>query len=73
VISPEAQEKPVRRLRLPIPFVCGTDYFQVNQCVEDAYQTTSLQPSHQQQLEHPQFNSDRERFLENVWNRCPII
>lgn len=73
VISPEAQENPVRRLRLPIPFVCGTDYFQVNQCVEDAYQTTSLQPNHQQQLEHPQFNFDRERFLENVWNRCPII
>jgi SagB-type dehydrogenase family enzyme len=72
VISGEVQEKPVRRLRLPIPFVCGTDYFQVNHCVEDTYQTTSLQPSHQQKLEHPQFNFDRERFLENVWNRRSI-
>ncbi len=52
VISTRSARKPVRRLRLPIPFVCGTDYFQVNQYVEDAYQTTSLQSSHQQQLEH---------------------
>lgn len=72
MISGEAQEKPVRRLRLPIPFVCGTDYFQANQFLEDAYQATSLQPSHQQQLEHPQFNFDRERFSENVWNRRSI-
>ena len=72
VISGEVQEKPVRRLRLSIPFVCGTDYFQVNHCVEDTYQTTSLQRSHQQKLEHPQFNLDRERFLENVWNRRSI-
>jgi SagB-type dehydrogenase family enzyme len=72
VISGEAQETPVRRLRLPIPFVCGTDYFQANQFIEDAYQATSLQPSHQQKLEHPQFNFHRERFSENVWNRRSI-
>lgn len=72
MISGEVQEKPVRRLRLSIPFVCGTDYFQVNHCVEDTHQTTSLQRSHQQKLEHPQFNLDRERFLENVWNRRSI-
>ena len=52
---------------LPIPFVCGTDYFQVNQCVEDIYKTTSLQPSYQQKLEHPQFNFHRERFLKERW------
>ncbi|MBD2695024.1 SagB/ThcOx family dehydrogenase [Anabaena catenula] len=72
VISGEVQEKPVRRLRLQIPFVCGTDYFQVNQFVEDAYQATSLQPSHQQNLANPQFNFDRKRFFENVWNRRSI-
>ncbi|NES99402.1 MAG: SagB/ThcOx family dehydrogenase [Sphaerospermopsis sp. SIO1G1] len=71
-ISGEIEEKPVRRLRLPIPFVCGTDYFQVNQFVEDAYQATSIQPSHQQKLDYPKFNFHRERFLENVWNRRSI-
>ncbi|WP_353932351.1 SagB/ThcOx family dehydrogenase [Okeanomitos corallinicola TIOX110] len=72
VISGEVQAKPVRRLRLSIPFVCGTDYFQVNQFVEDAYKATSMQPSHQQKLDHPQFNFHRQRFLENVWNRRSI-
>ncbi|MBE9054915.1 SagB/ThcOx family dehydrogenase [Sphaerospermopsis sp. LEGE 08334] len=72
VISGETQEKPVRRLRLSIPFVCGTDYFQANQFIEDAYQATSMQPSHQQKLEHPQFNFHRERFFESVWNRRSI-
>jgi SagB-type dehydrogenase family enzyme len=72
LICGQAQEKPVRRLRLSIPFVCGTDYFQAHQFIEDAYQATSMQPSHQQQLEHPQFNFDRERFLENVCNRRSI-
>ncbi|MGM3306186.1 SagB/ThcOx family dehydrogenase [Anabaena sp. WFMT] len=72
VISGETQEKSVRRLRLPVPFVCGTDYFQANQFIEDAYQATSWQPSHQQHLEHPQFNFHRERFSENVWNRRSI-
>ncbi|MBK1989472.1 nitroreductase family protein [Sphaerospermopsis aphanizomenoides BCCUSP55] len=72
MISGEAQEKSVRRLRLSIPFVCGTDYFQAHPFLEDAYQATSVQPSHQQPLEHPQFNFDRKRFLENVWNRRSI-
>jgi SagB-type dehydrogenase family enzyme len=72
MISEEEQEKPVRPLRLPIPFVSRTDYFQANQFLEDAYQATSLQPSHQQQLEDPQFNFDREQFSENVWNRRSI-
>ncbi|MEA5620532.1 SagB/ThcOx family dehydrogenase [Cronbergia sp. UHCC 0137] len=72
VISGEVKEKQIRRLRLPIPFVCGTDYFQANQFIEDAYQATSLQSSHQKALEHFQFNLNRERFFENVWNRRSI-
>lgn len=72
VISGETQAKKIRRLRLSIPFVCGTDYFQGNQFIEDAYQATSMQPSHQQNLEHPQFNFHRERLFENVWNRRSI-
>jgi SagB-type dehydrogenase family enzyme len=72
MISEEEQEKPVRRLRLPVHFVSRTDYFQANQFLEDAYQATSLQPIYQQQLEHPQFDFDREWFSENLWNRHSI-
>jgi len=39
------QEKPVRRLRLKVPFVCGTDYFEANQLIEDSYQLTAVQQS----------------------------
>jgi len=38
----------------------------VNKCVEDVYQATSLQPSHQQKLEHPQFTAI---FTENGFLR----
>lgn len=72
VISGEAQEQKVRRLRLKVPFVCGTDYFEPNQFIEDVYQATSLQPSRQQQLKHPQFNFEQDKFLEAVWNRRSI-
>ncbi|TAE58765.1 MAG: SagB/ThcOx family dehydrogenase [Nostocales cyanobacterium] len=72
VIAGEVQETFSRRLRLSVPFVCGTDYFEVNQFVEDAYKATSMQPSHQHKLDHPKFNFHRDRFLENVWNRRSI-
>ncbi len=41
VISGEVQDKKVRRLRLKVPFVSGTDYFEPNQFIEDGYQATS--------------------------------
>ncbi|AFZ27462.1 nitroreductase family protein [Cylindrospermum stagnale PCC 7417] len=72
VISGEAQEKKVRRLRLKVPFVSGTDYFEPNQFVEDAYQATSVQPSRQQKLEYPQFDLCQDKFFEAVWNRRSI-
>ncbi|MBD2385283.1 nitroreductase family protein [Cylindrospermum sp. FACHB-282] len=72
VISGEAQEKKVRRLRLKVPFVSGTDYFEPNQFIEDAYQATSVQPSSQQTLEYPQFDLCQDKFVEAVWNRRSI-
>jgi SagB-type dehydrogenase family enzyme len=72
VISGEVQEKNVRRLRLKVPFVCGTDYFQPNKFIEDAYQATSVQTSRQQILKHPQFNFDQDKFFEAVWHRRSI-
>ncbi|MEC4815646.1 MAG: nitroreductase family protein [Scytonema sp. PMC 1069.18] len=71
-ISGEFQEKPVRRLRLNVPFVCGTDYFEANKFIEDGYQETALQPSSQKLLEYPQFCFDKEQFFQTVWNRRSI-
>ncbi|BAY13798.1 nitroreductase family protein [Calothrix sp. NIES-2098] len=68
-ISGEVQEKKIRHLRLQVPFVCGTDYFEANEFVESGYQKTSLQKSRQQKLLHPQFNFDKDKFFQTVWMR----
>jgi SagB-type dehydrogenase family enzyme len=71
-VSGELQDKKIRRLRLKVPFVCGTDYFESNQFIEDAYQATTLQKSRQQKLEYPQFNFDRDKFYQTVLARRSI-
>ncbi len=72
VISGEMQEKQVRRLRLEVPFVSGTDYFQPNQLIEDGYQATSLHTSQQQKLAQPELDFAQDKFWETVWNRRSI-
>ena len=71
-VSGELQDKKIRRLRLKVPFVCGTDYFESNQFIEDAYQATTLQKSRQQKLEYPQFDFERDKFYQTVWARRSI-
>ncbi|WP_414756396.1 nitroreductase family protein [Anabaena sp. CCY 9910] len=71
-ISGEIHEKQIRKLRLKVPFVCGTDYFEANQFIEDSYQATSVQPSHQQQLQQPCFDFEQDKFYQTVWNRRSI-
>ncbi|MBE8965442.1 SagB/ThcOx family dehydrogenase [Nostocales cyanobacterium LEGE 12452] len=71
-VSGEVQDKKMRGLRLKVPFVCGTDYFESNQFIEDAYQATTLQKSCQQKLEYPQFDFDRDKFYQTVWDRRSI-
>ncbi|OUL30469.1 nitroreductase [Nostoc sp. RF31YmG] len=68
-ISGEVQEKKIRHLRLKVPFVCGTDYFEANEFIEDGYQKTSLLKSRQHKLVHPQFNFDKDKFFQTVWMR----
>ncbi|WP_017716704.1 nitroreductase family protein [Kamptonema formosum] len=68
-ISGELQEKTVRKLRLKVPFVCGTDYFEQNKFVEEGYRETLLPASFAQKLEQPQFNFERERFSQTIWTR----
>jgi SagB-type dehydrogenase family enzyme len=71
-VSGEIQDKKIRRLRLKVPFVSGTDYFEPNQFIEDAYHATTLQKSRQQKLEYPQFNFDRDQFYQTIWDRRSI-
>ncbi|MBG1239849.1 SagB/ThcOx family dehydrogenase [Nostoc sp. NZL] len=71
-VSGEIQDKKIRRLRLKITFVSGTDYFESNQFIEDAYQATTLQKSRQQKLEYPQFDFDKDKFYQTIWNRRSI-
>ncbi|MEH2173530.1 nitroreductase family protein [Nostoc sp.] len=71
-VSGEIQDKKIRSLRLKVPFVSGTDYFESNQFIEDAYQATALEKSRQQKLEYPQFDFDRDKFYQTVWDRRSI-
>jgi SagB-type dehydrogenase family enzyme len=68
-IAGELKEKSVRRLRSPIPFVCGTDYFEPNAFVEAGYRDTVEVKSDRQLLLQPQFNYESERFLATILNR----
>ncbi|MEB3182589.1 MAG: nitroreductase family protein [Nostocaceae cyanobacterium] len=70
--SGELQEKRVRGLRLKVPFVSGTDYFEPNEFIENGYKETALQKSYQQQIEHPQFDFDKERFWHTILNRRSV-
>jgi SagB-type dehydrogenase family enzyme len=72
IISGKQQDKPVKRLRLQVPFVCGTDYFEAHQFIEDSYQLTASQTSRIKPLERPQFNFDQDKFRQTVWNRRSI-
>ena len=72
VISGEQQVKKVRRLRLKVPFVCGTDYFEPNQFIEEGYKATALQKSRQRQLEQPLFSFEQNKFSQTVQNRRSI-
>jgi hypothetical protein len=71
-ISGDVQEGKVRNLRLKVPFVCGTDYFEANQFLEEGYQKTSVQKSRQQELVFPQFDFDKDKFFQTVWMRRSI-
>jgi SagB-type dehydrogenase family enzyme len=71
-ISGEIQDKKLRRLRLKVPFVSGTDYFEQNQFVENGYQETAQAKSYQQPIQHPQFNFDKDKLFQTVWNRRSI-
>ncbi|MEB3279860.1 MAG: SagB/ThcOx family dehydrogenase [Lyngbya sp.] len=65
----ELKEKPTRRLRSPIPFVCGTDYFEANSIVEAGYKETLSPYSFHQTWKKPEFYYEPKKFLEVVFKR----
>ncbi|MEM1238814.1 MAG: nitroreductase family protein [Cyanobacteria bacterium P01_H01_bin.26] len=58
-----------REFRLPIPFVCGTDYFIPSVFMEQGYQTTLEPASPRQPLRTPAWHYDRPAFLEAIYQR----
>jgi SagB-type dehydrogenase family enzyme len=68
VIAGETKDKPVRKLRDPIPFVNATDYFEPNLFVETGYQETATRESAIFR-EIPQRTIYPNLTLENILNR----
>ncbi|MCU0536404.1 MAG: SagB/ThcOx family dehydrogenase [Hydrococcus sp. Prado102] len=62
----------MRKLRDPIPFVCGTDYFEPNFFIEEGYKNTALATSDRQEIKIPQFQFNKERWLESILNRRSV-
>ncbi|VXD12860.1 conserved hypothetical protein [Planktothrix serta PCC 8927] len=69
IIVGNLKEKQIRRLRSPIPFVCGTDYFEPNRFVESGYKQTLLTTNHQPEILQPQFNFEKTKLIESIQNR----
>ena len=69
VVVGEYEESNCRRLRLKIPFVPGTDYFEANDFIEQGYRDTLEQNSNCQPIIYPKFNYNRQKFLETVLRR----
>jgi SagB-type dehydrogenase family enzyme len=67
-VSGERKDKPVRKLRSPIPSVSGTDYFEPNRFVAAGYADT-LTPSATQPLHQPAVPLDRDRLLQAIQHR----
>ena len=76
VISGEIKEKSVKPLRSPLPFVCPTDYFEVNPFIEAGYKNTVLNDSDtnlffNQNINSkiPEFNYQHQQFLQTIITR----
>lgn len=68
-ISGGLQEKSIKKLRLKIPFICGTDYFESNNFIEEGYKNTIWPESDKQKPEYFQFRFEKTKFLQTVLQR----
>ncbi|MGK7951548.1 MAG: nitroreductase family protein [Xenococcaceae cyanobacterium] len=76
VISGEIKPKVIRKLRLKLPFVSPTDYFEINPFIEAGYKNTILNSpntnlSFNNKIENktPTFNCQEELFLQTIITR----
>ncbi|MEM9908146.1 MAG: nitroreductase family protein [Cyanobacteria bacterium P01_D01_bin.44] len=63
------EDRPRRELRLKIPFVCGTDYFEPNSFIEQGYRDTIEPECDRKPLSYPQWRYNRPKFLETISQR----
>ena len=63
------EHNPRRAFRLKIPFVCGTDYFETNTFIEQAYRDTTTVKSDRQPIHYPQWHYNRPKFLDAILQR----
>ncbi|MEL6400014.1 MAG: nitroreductase family protein [Cyanobacteria bacterium J06626_4] len=68
-ISGHKIPRPRREFRLPMPFVCGTDYFIPNPFIEQGYQATLAPVSPRQSLRSPTWHYDCSKFLDAIYQR----
>lgn len=69
IIVGDVKEKTIRKLRSPIPFVSGTDYFEPNHFVEAGYKDTLSPTKTTQEIIQPQFSVDKASYLQSIQKR----
>lgn len=69
VVMGQPTQKNVRRLRMPLPFVSGTDYFEANRFIEASYRQTCVPTNPQQLIQQPAFPMQPEQWLLAVQQR----
>lgn len=61
----ERKDRAIRRLRSPLPFVAGTDYFEANRFITAGYQQTLTASTPQTGISQPQF-----QFVKANWQQA---
>lgn len=65
----EPKEKTARRLRSPLPFVAGTDYFEPNLFIEAGYKQTLFAACQDRSMQQPKFPVEPPQLLEAIQSR----
>jgi len=71
IVGEEDERFTCKEVSMHLPYVNGTGNFEVNECVEKAYDETCELTLHAQTTQ-PLFEVDKERFTQAVWKRRSI-
>lgn len=69
VVVGERKDKAIRRLRSPLPFVAGTDYFEANRFITAGYQHTLTTTPSRSVIPQPQFQLDNDHWQQAIQTR----